>query len=167
MNKIYNVDFRKLGLLLLPTFLRRPVLSAIVNAMLSPIGYLHTSFSAFRNDSNYRLTHNGQVCYLRAVLNDLFDPLARRITIADIPGDVDGFTLYQRSVGRAKSIPRRDPEQFTVINRRGFGGANRYDFEIMVPAVLQAGITQERICAVVNTYKLATKRFMITYISNA
>lgn len=167
MNKIFNVDFRKLGLLLLPTFLRQPVLSAIVNAMVSPIGYLHTSFIAFRNDSNYRLSHNGQVCYLRAVLNDLFDPQTRRITIGDIPGDVDGFTLYQRSVGRAKSIPRRDPERLTVINRRGFGGANRCDFEIMVPAVLQASITQARINAVVNMYKLATKRFMITYISNA
>lgn len=166
MNKIYNVDFRKLGLLLLPTFLRQPILSAIVNAMVSPIGYLHTSLTTFRNESNYRLTHNGQVCYLRAVLNDMFDPLARRITIGDIPGDVDGFTLYQRSVGRAKSIPRRDPERLTVINRRGFGGANRCDFEIMIPAVLQANIPASRINAVVNTYKLATKRFLITYLSN-
>ena len=79
----YEVNIKRLALLLLPTFWRRPILATLAYAMVSPLGYLHTRFVLFRRDTVYRLTHNGQVCYLRAVLNDTFDPIERRITVTE------------------------------------------------------------------------------------
>lgn len=71
----YEVNIKRFALLLLPTFWRKPLLATLAYAMVSPLGYLHTRFVLFRRDTVYRLTHNGQVCYLRAVLNDQFDPI--------------------------------------------------------------------------------------------
>ena len=79
----YEVNIKRFALLLLPTFWRKPLLATLAYAMVSPLGYLHTRFVLFRRDTVYRLTHNGQVCYLRAVLNDQFDPIERRITITE------------------------------------------------------------------------------------
>ncbi|WP_418450196.1 hypothetical protein [Alistipes sp.] len=162
----FDVDFRKLGSLLLPTFWRRPLLTAFVEALLTPLHEIHADFTRARSKTNYRLSHNGQVCYLRAVLNDTFDPVGRRITITDVADDAANTTLYMRSEGRAIVLPRRDSGQAVTFNRRGFSGVNRYDFEVRVPVVL-SGADDIRLRAMVSAYKLATKRFVVTYISIA
>ena len=77
----YKVDFDKLILLLLPTFLRKPVLFGYVRALNAPIASLHYKWSIMRNDNLKKLSYNCQRCYLRGVLNDKFDPTARQITI--------------------------------------------------------------------------------------
>lgn len=74
----YDVNFKRLALLLLPTFWRRPLFAAMAYAAVSPLQYLHTRFILWKRESDYRLEHNGQVCYLRALLNDKFDPIDRR-----------------------------------------------------------------------------------------
>ena len=79
----YDVNFKRLALLLLPTFWRRPLFAAMAYAAVSPLQYLHTRFILWKRESDYRLEHNGQVCYLRALLNDKFDPIDRRITITE------------------------------------------------------------------------------------
>ena len=62
----YDVNFKRLALLLLPTFWRRPLFAAMAYAAVSPLQYLHTRFILWKRESDYRLEHNGQVCYLRA-----------------------------------------------------------------------------------------------------
>ena len=160
----FNVDFRKLGLLLLPTFWRRPLIGAFVRSMLTPLQEMHSEFMEVRERTNYQLSHNGQVCYLRAVLNDTFDPVGRRITITDIADEAINTTLYLRSEGKSVVLPRRDSGWAVVFNRRGFSGVNRYDFEVRVPVVL-SGTDDIRLRAIVAAYKLATKRFVVTYTS--
>lgn len=166
MGNFFNVDFRKLGLLLLPTFWRRPLIRAFVGSMLTPLHEIHTDFMKARSKANYRLSHNGQVCYLRAVLNDTFDPIGRRITVTDIADDTVNTILYLRSEGKSVVLPRRDTGRAVIFNRRGFSGVNRYDFELRVPVVL-SGADDIRLRAIVADYKLATKRFVVTYTSIA
>jgi hypothetical protein len=79
----YKVDFDKLGLLLLPTMLRKPVLYSFVRSMLSGVVSTYYQWQLFRNENLYKLRHTGQVCYLRKVLNDKLDPTLRRIIITD------------------------------------------------------------------------------------
>lgn len=162
MNK-YDVNFKRLALLLLPTFWRKPLLATILYAVVSPLSYLHTRFILFRQDSNYRLTHNGQVCYLRAVLNDTFDPIARRVTITETNDNIGNITLYHRSEDKSKILPQRNSGKVMIINRRGFGGINGFDFWINLPFALYGTIDITRAKAIVNTYKLASKRFSINY----
>lgn len=158
----YDVNIKRLGLLLLPTFLRRPLMASLLYAVLTPLGYLHTRFMLFRRDIAYRLGYNGQVCYLRAVLNDTFDPELRRITVTDTALNSGVLFVYEREADRSLLVPLRNSDRMTLINRRGFGGASGYDFVINVPLALR-GSDESRLMTMANTYKLASKRFAISY----
>lgn len=158
----YDVNIKRLGLLLLPTFLRRPMLASLLYAVLTPLSYLHTRFMLFRQDATYRLGHNGQVCYLRAVLNDLFDPEQRRISVTDTAKSVGVLFVHCREKAQAVLIRQRNEESMLLINRRGFGGASGYDFIVNVPLAIR-GLDESRLRAVINTYKLVSKRFAISY----
>lgn len=79
----YKVDYKKLAILMLPTFLRKPILVAYLQSLLVPIDSLYYQWSVYRNDNIYKMDHNGQICYLRKALNDKFDPSLRRIWIGN------------------------------------------------------------------------------------
>lgn len=160
----YEVNIKRLSLLLLPTFWRRPILATLAYAMVSPLGYLHTCFVLFRRDTVYRLTHNGQVCYLRAVLNDQFDPIERRITITEDAASAGVLMLHKREEEQAFLLPTRETGRAFIINRRGFGGINGFDFWVNIPISLYDTVDVARLRAIVSTYKLASKRFSVNYI---
>lgn len=73
---IFDINFNKWIALMLPTFMRRRRLFAFVRALCAPLylgkNSLYQRFLEMRGDHIYRLCHNGQVCYLRAALNDAF-----------------------------------------------------------------------------------------------
>lgn len=163
MSKLYDVNFKRLALLLLPTFWRRPLLAALAYAAVSPLQYLHTRFMIWRRDTDYRLTHNGQVCYLRGLLNDLFDPIDRRITITDEVSNVGNIVLYKREEHRAIRLPARSSGRMVVLNRRGYGGVSGFDFWVSIPIALLNEIDTDRVRAVVDAYKLASKRYQINF----
>lgn len=71
-----EINYKRLIVLLLPTFLRQATITAFLRAMTIPIEYLYNQFLANRNSNLYRLKMNGQVCYLRRVLNDAFPEAA-------------------------------------------------------------------------------------------
>jgi hypothetical protein len=79
----FNINYNQLALLLLPTFLRKPVIVAYIQSLLVPIDKLYYKWSVFRVDNLYRIKHTGQVFSLRKSLNDRFDPVQRRIYITD------------------------------------------------------------------------------------
>ena len=159
----YEVNFKRFALLMLPTFWRRPILATIAYAMVSPFSYLHTRFVLFSRESVYRLTHNGQVCYLRAVLNDQFDPIERRITVTEDAEGMGDLILYKRDEYKHHLLPARETGRATIINRRGFGGVNGFDFWVNIPMALYETVDVTRLKATVGTYKLASKRFSINY----
>lgn len=70
---MFNVNFGRLYMQLLPTFLRQPVIYGILRAAQQRgLGATYNVFMKAREAHNYKLAHNGQVCYLRAALNDNF-----------------------------------------------------------------------------------------------
>lgn len=160
----YDINVKRLALLLLPTFWRRPLFSALAYAAVSPLQWLHTQFMRWRQDTDYRLQHNGQVCHLRAVLNDLFDPGERRITITDNVDNVGYITLHQRDADQSVLIPARGSGRVMILNRRGYGGVNGFDFWVNIPIALYGKVDLAQVTAVVNMYKLASKRFSINFI---
>lgn len=157
----YDISLKKLAMLVTPTFLRKPVLSAFLFASISPVQHLQQLFSNYRIDTMYLLKHNGQICYLRAMLNDYFDPVLRRITITENSGIGEPVTLYKREVGRFFMIKMRDAAR-TKIYRRGYGSVGGLDFWVNVPTDVE--FSDERIRAMVNMYKLVSKRFNINRI---
>ena len=144
---VYDVKIKRLALLLLPTALRKPLVAAFMQSAVQGCSVLHGEFMRWRDDKDYRLWHNGQVCHLRAVLNDTFDQTERRITVDDEDsGGLRGARLFTRD-----------------INRRGYGGVSGFDFWVSVPYALMGKIDETRLAAVVSTYKLASKRWSINY----
>lgn len=161
-DRTYNVNIKRLALLTLPTWLRRPLAGALIYAGVRPLGRLLQELRAYRSATSYRLRHNGQVCKLRGVLNDLFDPGRRRISLTD---SEDGATteiwrVWHRGVGQWAIVPLRGMGAIS-IHREGFGGTSGYDFWVNLPEDLKG--SEIRLRAVVNMYKLAGKRFAINY----
>ncbi len=165
-DNIYRVNMRRLALLTLPTWLRRPVAGALIYAGVRPLNRLVRELWGFRQETAYRLGHNGQVCKLRAALNDIFDPRLRRITIEDWQGEASGTgdsgVVWQRETAREVKIFRRGQGVFR-LRREGYSELRGYDFWVGVPDELNNRATETRLRAVINMYKPAGKRYAISY----
>lgn len=158
---MFNVNMKRLALLTLPTWLRRPLAGALIYAGVSPLGRVLHELRVYRSRTRYRLCHNGQVCKLRGVLNDEFDPEHRRIAVEE-PEDDGGLGLaWVRDEGRSLIVGNRGTPGAAVVCRRGLGGTGGYDFWVSVPEGLRG--SEGRLRAMVNMYKLAGKRFAISY----
>ncbi len=146
---MYNIDIKKLVVLLLPTFLRRVKMVAWLHSLVTPLLVLHNDFMRIREKHLYELNHNGQVCYLRKVLNDAFDKKQRRINITD--GNKYGREyIYTRSENKPKYLgtmylrPRSDYADTGV------------DFIVEVP---QEVYNETEMRSLIDYYKLASKRY--------
>lgn len=104
------------------------------------------------------------MCRLRGLLNDLFDPVDRRITVTEEVSNVGDIVLHRREVQRAVRLPARGSGRMVVLNRRGYGGVSGYDFWVNIPVALLDEIDTDRVRAVVDSYKLASKRYQINFV---
>lgn len=112
--QIYEVNWKRLALMLLPVRLRQPRLSALLHSLMAGVAAVHALFTNFKKETAYKLTITGQVCYLQKMLNDYFDYSDRRIVIGDIPldekpamylkseGDVNGLITYKEGEATAE-----------------------------------------------------------------
>lgn len=161
----YKVNIKRLALIVLPTWLRRPLVGAILYAGVKPLVRLIHELRTYRMATRYRLRHNGQVCKLRGVLNDEFDPELRRITIEDADSSVNNIeasTIFCRQLERWAMVPLRCNGPL-LIHREGFSGTSGYDFWVNVPEELRSPQSETRMKAIINKYKLASKRYTIIY----
>lgn len=158
---LYNVNIKRLALLTLPTWLRRPLVSALLYGGVTPLARLVEGLRSFRVETSYRVSHNGQVCKLRGLLNDTFDSELRRISIEEGGAtELCSSVVWKREAERWAMLPRRGSGA-VHLNRVGYGGTGGYDFWVVVPASVISD--ERRLCALVNMYKLAGKRFAINY----
>ncbi len=154
--KYYQINFDKLVLLLLPTFLRKSKLVAFATVLVAPVKEMYQEFREQQKKDWYRLNHNGQVFSLRKVLNDHFDNELRRIDIID-------FETYQRTY---IYTPVEDKPLY--LNGEGEDAkyiytsaeyANQFDFVVVVP--LNLGYNKYKMRALIDEYKLITKKYTI------
>lgn len=147
----YNVDFGKLPVRFLPTFLRKPKMVAWVKSLCYPIGELYTSWSSNRNDNLYKLGHNGQVCYLRGALNSKFDTNQKRIKILE-------RSQYRYQYIYLDNIQPRFLGTMFLYQDSDYGDTG-VDFIVEVPK----GLTYDDYAmrTMINFYKLASKRYKI------
>lgn len=152
----YKVDFDRLVLLLLPTFLRKPVLFGYVRALITPIASLHYKWSRMRDENLTKLSYNSQRCYLRKALNDKYDPDLRRITI---DGTLD--TTQDYIYTPAENL---DVYLGVMYLAQDFNYSNSIvDFLVNVPGQLLNDKINE-ITATINFYKLAGKSYKLLAI---
>lgn len=162
--RTYKVNIKRLALLTLPTWLRRPIATALLYAGVSPLSRQLQELRTLREETSYRVKHNGQVCKLRGALNDAFDSKQRRIKVEDEEsGLAAGSLVYLRNEERELPVPERSTGRAVIINGRGYGGVSGYDFWVTLPRALRGEADETRLRATVNRYKLASKRWTINY----
>jgi len=149
----YNIDFNKLALLMLPSFLRKPILTAYLQSLLVPISNLHFDWLQKRSDDWYVLNHTGQVYSSRNVLNDKLDEGSRRISISDgnaYPRKYVYTTPENKPVFLGKKIIYQNAEFLNT----GF------DFIVHAPQeVIDTKLNELQ--SLIIKYKLASKRYQI------
>ncbi|WP_136464955.1 hypothetical protein [Flagellimonas onchidii] len=162
-DNIYIVDYRKLIIWLVPTFLRKVKLIAWLQVLIAPIKGLYNDFLKYRKKVDYKLNHNSQVCYLQKVLNDAFDNESKRIYIEN------GIFIQALYVYAPKEeLPVYVGTQYIYSDGDLTGG--QIDFIVNVPIglkpsdpiALEGFLSDMR--ALVNEYKLASKTYNIKWI---
>lgn len=160
--KLYQIDYNRLILLLLPIRLRQTKPVAFLKSCIAPVMRLHGLFISNRNANLYRIKTNGQVCYLRAALNDAFAERNKSFQIGD--GVMTGkwvYALKESNYGQL-SVPAK-PDAVTIYTQQVIlsGTAN---FIVYIPDNLTGIDYLNRIKSIVNTYKLVSKKAHYEYI---
>ena len=152
--RIFELNLRRLVILLLPTFLRKSRLVAWLQILIAPLEQLQYSFNQKQNSDLVTLTHNGQKCYLRKILNDTFDQGLRRIRIEDMT-HFNAVYIYTE----AENKPVYLEEKYLYTS--GEMQVNGVNFSVYIPNELRA--REVEIKALIEAYKIASKRYIIIY----
>ncbi len=146
----YKINFDKLVVMLLPTFLRKPRMIAFLSLFSGELTKLHNAWLVKKTADETWLNHNSQVCKLRKILNDEFDDLQRRIKITD-------GQLYERKY--VYTLGEKKPVYGKVFLRQNSDYADSgFDFYVIVPMDLNIEQNKYKLEALINRYKLASKR---------
>ncbi|MWB92997.1 hypothetical protein GON26_01360 [Flavobacterium sp. GA093] len=155
----YKINFKVLAVQLLPTFLRKQNLAQLMQLCVTPISSLYDLWYDWRFKNIYKLEHNGQVCSLRGSLNDLFDPVERRIYIGE--GQFYETTyIFTEAEGQEVWI-ETDSEDKTIFLRTESETADTgLDFIVYVPETIY-NLSLDGLRAHINFYKAGGKRYNI------
>jgi hypothetical protein len=165
---VFDIDFDALVKQLLPVRLRQSIMIAWLKCLVTPVKWLFGLFKTNRNNNLYLLTHDSQVCYLEAALNDTFDPVTRGIFISDgvyvdptytylVPELKPVFIDLASEVG-ASVIPAPDPVRL-YLDTEVYAGVGAYTFIVNVPVAVIFDMA--RLKALVDLYRLPGKRYNV------
>lgn len=153
--QLFRIDWDRFVLLLLPIRLRVTELFVMARAIIQPVMSVHSRFMLNRADNLYKMSHNGQVCHLRAMLNDTFDTQLRRITIEDTRR-YDWTFVYKENADKPLLL------ETVVIASEQFTTGEGTDFTVFVPSSISFSVKPQMI-SLINFYKLAGKRYSIIF----
>lgn len=152
----YKINFNKLVVQLMPTFLRQPRMIAFISLFSAELTKLHNAWLIKKSADETWLQHNSQVCKLRKILNDEFDDIERRIKITD--GQFyDRQYVYTLGEKKPKYLGKIFIRQNTDYADTGI------DFFVVVPVEINIEQNKYKLEAWVNRYRLASKCYKIIY----
>lgn len=152
--KIFELDIRKLGILLLPTPFRKAKMVAWVRSLLMPLDNLYGRFIEQRQKHLYNLSINGQKCYLQKALNDEFDKEQRRIVIHEASRNTATYLHTQ-----AENVPVYLDKSITIYTGNEYVG--RLNFVVRLP--LEMRVFDLKIRTLIDYYKLTSKKYELYY----
>lgn len=160
---LYEWNTRKWVEDFLNLVVRKPRTVALYHAFIAPASTFFQQFLNFKKDIDRKVKYNGQVIRFEAALNDLFDPVLKRIYIVTNGDQVEVYT-YQRSENKPKySRNRTEGGLITIRSRSEISAGLDADFVVYVPAAIVAA-NEQLINAWIKFYKLSTKTYLIKSI---
>jgi len=159
--KLSEINFSKLSVMLLPTFMRSASVVELFRILVLPFSFIQVLFFANRTKNLYNLNHNGQVCHLCAVLNNSFPVDTKKFQIEDAEDTgiwqfvSDEDLIYDQLIipDQPDSILLYDEETMTKFA----------DFVVKIPLELESIDNMNIIRALVNSYKLISKKAIYEY----
>lgn len=149
----FNVNWSRLSILLLPTFLRSDRMKAWLYLNIRQIENVHYSWRNYRASNIYKLAHNSQICYLRGALNDRFDNVLRRIRIDDGNSFRRNY-IYTDAEEKPKFLGT-----IYIYDDADYADTG-VDFIVVLPLGLSYNIYEMK--ALIDFYRMASKRYKIT-----
>ena len=158
---MFDIDYNRLIAIMLPSSLRKPLVFGLLRAAVAALQTLYEEFCEARDEHNFRLTHNGQVCYLQAALNAKFKSSYGTILILSAIRDGEWlYAIAEDGTGITKAISESndDDEQDVplVYSELALNSAQN-EFIVSVPSDLYDTML-DSIKAFVDQYKLVSKR---------
>jgi hypothetical protein len=158
VSDIFDVNWRRFARMFTPVELRRSKLMALLYAALTPVAELHATFVAYRNNVQYRLGINYQVCYLEKLLNDEYDVEHRRIYIENSPQPFLPVVLYTKAEGKpVKMFTKAEETPVKFYRKSETTGTLGFIIFVHVDVIF----TEAEMAALVRQYCLETKTFEI------
>lgn len=155
----FQIDYKKLVVWLTPGWMRKASFSLLLQVFNWPVRQDYDTFQRFVTDKQYRLSHNGQVCYLRAVLNDAFDYTLRRIDIVDFASLPSTYVWPDED---ARDINIEGDLYLWPDEMLGDSGI---DFTVQIPASIVTSANElAYLDSLLREYKLASKNYNIQRI---
>lgn len=155
-----NFNLYAFAVRLLPTFLRKDVIRAILWTILNPLDELVGRFNTFVNESDRRLSHNSFTIYLEKFLNDLFGA-KKLIYITDSIDDWSVYLSMKEELYDYDIMTMHEEELPTIVLPSEPPGALRGHFIVNIPALLDTEENRALITRWVNYYKFAGTNFTI------
>ena len=148
----FNVNWKKLAVLLTPTFLCGEKMTAWLELIIEGVNQVHYQWLQLRKNNIYNLAHNSQVCYLRAALNDRFDNEQRRIII------LDGNKYSRKYV---YTDAEQKPKFLGTIFIHGDEDYQDTGVDFIVSVPNDIFFSEAEMASLIDFYKLASKRYKI------
>lgn len=160
--KAFDIDYKKLAVLLTPTFLRQSTFVAFVRALMQPMVTLYDKFSAQREDHLFNLAHNGQVCRLKHALNTLDDRLtySNGFEIEDINALGDFVFAYDEDMPQSLWWWVADQPSYTMVYDEAEILVVTETFVVFVPDIFDFNGSKPadpRIISMVEQYRLVSR----------
>ena len=168
--RILETDIKRLGVMILPMCLRKPVLIGLVYFMLAPIQRILGALKEWREETLHRTRYNGQTVNLELCLNDRLDPVRRRIYITDTSEQqYQPYYVYRRGTNYNDMVLARGKMPCIMLGMRE-RGSDFCDFLVNVPRDVidvespnygKIGDPSRMLMTLVNRYKLPGKRYRV------
>lgn len=161
-----KIDYNKLAVLLLPTFLRQPILMSLARILIVPLQRLHDEHHAARAERMYQLRHTSQICHIKDALNREFavgnyastPDYAAGFEIEDINAIGDWVMTYDEVPAFADvHTMTKDDDYFLVYDEAIITQATQ-SFIVYVPKEIEFNTSLPKVRAIVEQYRLASRR---------
>ncbi len=160
-HNIYNVNWKKLLLWLIPGPLRRVILLRWLTIITGPVQALYSALMLYKGGVKYWLGINSQVCYMEKMLNDRYDATMRRIYI-ERPPSVLPLYVYLRSELKPVYIFKNGEGNIKYLFTKGETVSGGVDFYVVVPKGLSANFIEMNV--LIEKNKLPAKEHAIKII---
>ena len=161
-----KIDYSKLAVLLLPTFLRQPILMSLARILMVPLQRLHDEHHAARDERMYQLRHTSQICHIKDALNREFAVGNHALTpdytagfeIEDINAIGDWVMTYDEVPAFADVHTMAEDDDYLLVYDETIITQATQSFIVYVPKEIEFNISLPKVRAIVEQYRLASRR---------